>query len=128
MSNWNKLPRTWKMSERERRVIVEGINVIIGAVMGFVLVGAEGLPVFDFTALLVISVFVVVLILFMESSEYTLFCAVLTAAALIAFPYVTEDFLSLTKVPKLHPTLIIWAAMILLAQALPKQQADIETT
>lgn len=121
MAKWKEFPRSWKMSERERRVIVDGINIIIGAVLGFVLAGAEGLPVYDFAALLLISVCVVILILFLESSEYTLFCAGLTAAAILAFPFVTEDFLNLANVPKLQPTLAIWAAMILAAQLLPKQ-------
>lgn len=124
MANWYKIPKPGIMPAREHRVIIQGINVVIGAVLGFVLVGSEGLPVYDFGALLVISMVIVVLILYLESSEYILFHAALAAAAILAFPYVTEELFSLTRVPKLQPTLAIWAIMILLAQLVPHEKAE----
>lgn len=124
MSNWYKIPSSWRMSEREHKMVVDGINIVIGATLGFVLVGAEGIPDFDFAALLTISVAVVVLILYLEASEHTLFFAVLTALAIMAFPSITQDFLNLAKVPKLQPTLAIWATMIFVAQLLPKQSKN----
>ena len=124
MSNWYKIPKPGIMPAREHRIIIQGINVVIGAVLGFVLVGSEGLPVYDFGALLVISMVIVVLILYLESSDYVLFHAVLTAIAILSFPYVTEELFSLTKVPKLQPTLAIWAIMILLAQLIPHEEAE----
>ena len=112
------------MTEREYRANMEGINIVFGAVLGFVLVGAEGLPVFDFMVLLLMSVAVVVMILYLGSSEYKLYYAVLAAISIALFPYVAEDLFSLTHVPKLQPTLAIWAGITLIAEILPREKPD----
>ncbi len=127
MANWYKIPNHTRMTAREYLANVEGINIVFGAVLGFVLVGSETLPVFDFGALLIMSASIVVLILYLGSSEYKLFYALATGAAIIALPYVAEDLFSLTKVPKLQPTLAIWALMILGVEMLPHDDPHKET-
>jgi len=120
MSNWNKIPLTHRITEHEYRANVEGINIVFGAVLGFVLVGGEGLPLIDFVGLLLISATVVVLILYLGSSEYKLFYGVLVAVSIAAFPFISEDLFSLAKVPKLHPTLAVWAMMIVFVELTPR--------
>ena len=121
MAKWFHIPRGWVITEREYRANIEGINIVFGAVLGFVLVGAEGLPVWDFCALLVLSAAVVVMILYLGSSEYKLYYAVMTAVAIAALPFISEDLFSLAKVPKLQPTLAIWAVMVLLVELMPRK-------
>ncbi|WP_299191630.1 hypothetical protein [uncultured Erythrobacter sp.] len=116
------------MTQREYRANIEGINIVFGAVLGFVLVGAEGLPVFDFVLMLVMSASIVVLILYLGSSEYKLFYAVLTAATIIALPFIAEDLFSLTRVPKLQPTLAIWALMVAGVELIPRTQSEPDST
>ena len=127
MAKWHHFPRGWSMTEREYRANIEGINIVFGAVLGFVLVGAEGLPVLDFVALLMLSAAVVVMILYLGSSEYKLYYAVLTAISIAALPFVSEDLFSLAKVPKLQPTLAIWALMVLGVELMPRTSEDKNT-
>ena len=127
MSNWYKIPISRRMTEREYSANVEGINIVFGAVLGFVLVGAEGLPVLDFAILLTLSVAVVVMILYFGSSEYKLFYAVVAFAAIAALPYIAEEIFSLAKVPKLQPTLFIWALMILAVELMPRTKTTQES-
>ncbi|MEO1220540.1 MAG: hypothetical protein AAFY42_04205 [Pseudomonadota bacterium] len=127
MVKWYHIPRGWKVTEREYRANIEGINIVFGAVLGFVLVGAEGLPVFDFMALLMLSATVVIMILYLGSSEYKLYYAVLTALSIAALPFVSEDLFSLAKVPKLQPTLAIWALMVLGVELMPRAEPNAPT-
>jgi len=125
MSKWYKIPGSFsRMTEREYRANLNGINVVFGAVLGFVLVGAENLPVRDFAALLVLSSAIVVMIFYLESSEYKLFNIVTTGGAIAALPYVSEDMFELAKVPKLQPTLAIWALMVLGVELMPKEKPE----
>lgn len=124
MANWYKFPLTARMTEREYRANIDGINIVFGAVLGFVLVGAEDLPVIDFVALLCISVAIVVMILYLGSSEFKLFYAAAAGVAIAALPYVAEELFALTRIPKLQPTLAIWALMILGVELIPRQKPD----
>lgn len=128
MAKWHQIPRGWTVTDREYRANIEGINIVFGAVLGFVLVGAEGLPVFDFIALLMLSAGVVVMILYLGSSDYKLYYAVMTGVAIAALPFVSEDLFSLAKVPKLQPTLAIWALMVLAVELMPREKTDTPDT
>ncbi len=122
MSKWYRMPPTVAVTEREYRANVEGINIVFGAVLGFVLARADGLPVFDFMTLLLVSAAVVILILYLGSSEYVLFYTISTAGAIAALPLVLENALKLPSIPYLQPTLAIWAIMILLVEMLPRAE------
>ncbi len=121
MANWYKMPPSFRITEGEYKANVDGINIVFGAVLGFVLVGGEGLPVRDFAALLILSAAIVVMILYLGRSEYKLFYGVMTAVSIIAFPFIAEDFFKLARVPKLQPTLAIWAFMIVLVEIMPRE-------
>ena len=123
MANWYKLPPSFRITEREYRANIEGMNIVFGAVLGFVLVGAENVEVRDFIGLLVLSSAIVIMILYLGSSEYKLFNAGITALSIAFLPYIAIDLFDITEVPKLQPTLAIWALMVLLVETIPRAPA-----
>ena len=116
MAKWYKVPVHSKMSEGDYRAGLNALNIVFGAVLGFVLVGGEELPIFDFVALLAISALIVMLIQSIALSEYTLFSVAATAIVIYLLPEVAEDWFSLTRVPKLQPALATWAVMATLLE------------
>ena len=123
MANWYKMPPSFRITEREYRANIEGMNIVFGAVLGFVLVGAENVEVRDFIGLLVLSSAIVIMILYLGSSEYKLFNAAVTALSIAFLPYIAVDLFDITEVPKLQPTLAIWALMVLFVEMIPRAPA-----
>ncbi|QUL36494.1 hypothetical protein [Erythrobacter sp. JK5] len=120
MSNWYRIPPSFRITEREYRANIDGMNIVFGAVLGFVLVGAENVEVRDFIGLLMLSAAIVILILYLGSSEYKLFNATITAVSIAFLPYISVDLFDITEVPKLQPTLAIWALMVLGVELIPR--------
>ena len=110
------------MSEGDYRAGLSALNIVFGAVLGFVLVGGEDLPVLDFMALLGISAFIVMLIQAIALSEYTLFNIAMTAASIYYLPELAEEFFAIAKVPKLQATLAVWAGMAVLLELSPREK------
>lgn len=110
------------MSEGDYRAGLNALNIVFGAVLGFVLVGGEDLPVLDFMALLGISAFIVMLIQAIALSEYTLFNIAMTAASIYYLPELAEEFFAIAKVPKLQATLAVWAGMAVLLELSPREK------
>ena len=127
MSKWYKIPPTFRITEREYRANVDGINIVFGAVLGFVLAGTEGLPVHDFVTLLFMSATVVISILYLGSSDYRLFYGASTAVLIVALPFLLNDILQIKQVPALQPTLATWAIMIVLVELLPHEKNSSDT-
>ncbi len=123
MANWYKMPPSFRITEREYRANIDGMNIVFGAVLGFVLVGAENVAVRDFVGLLVLSSAIVIMILYLGSSEYKLFNASVTALSIAFLPYIAVDLFDITEVPKLQPTLAIWALMVLFVEMIPRAPA-----
>lgn len=121
MGKWYRMPPTFRVTEREYRANIEGINIVFGAVLGFVLARADGLPIYDFMSLLFLSALVVILILYLGSSEYRLFYGVSAAGSIAALPMITTSGLKIQTVPYLQPTLAVWAFMVLLVELLPRE-------
>ncbi|MEM8725915.1 MAG: hypothetical protein AAGE86_10380 [Pseudomonadota bacterium] len=128
MAKWYKIPPSFRITEREYRANIEGMNIVFGAVLGFVLVGAENVAVRDFIGLLVLSSAIVIMILYLGSSEYKLFNAVIVAVSIAFLPYVAVDLFDITEVPKLQPTLAIWALMVLIVEMIPREIENKETS
>ena len=63
MAKWYKLPTSSTMSEGDYRAGFNAMNIVFGAVLGFVLVGGQDLPIPDFMALLAISALLAMLIM-----------------------------------------------------------------
>lgn len=124
MSNWYKIPLSSTMKDGDYRAGLSALNIVFGAVLGFVLVGGESLPIFDFVALLAISAVVVMMIQSIALSEFTLFTIVITAGAIYLLPELAQEWFSLTKVPKLQPTLAVWAVMATILELSPREKPD----
>ena len=127
MAKWYKFPTNAHMADGDYRAGLNALNIVFGAVLGFVLVGGENLPIFDFVALLVISALIVMMIQSIALSDYTLFSIVFTAIAIAFLPQIAEEWFSLTRVPKLQPTLAIWAAMATILELSPREKPDSDT-
>ena len=115
------------MAEGDYRAGLNALNIVFGAVLGFVLVGGENLPIFDFVALLAISALIVMMIQSIALSDYTLFSILGTAIAIAFLPEIAEEWFSLTRVPKLQPTLATWAVMATILELSPREKPDDET-
>ena len=123
MAKWYKFPTSSTMSQGDYRAGLNAMNIVFGAVLGFVLVGGQDLPTRDFIALLAISAVLVMMIQSIVLSEYKLFAIVTTAVVIYYLPSMTENFFALTQVPKLQPTLGVWAAMAILLELSPREKA-----
>ena len=55
MANWYRLPSSSRMTEGEYQANIQGINIVFGAVLGFVLAEAGNLPPADFAIVLFVS-------------------------------------------------------------------------
>ncbi|MFB0613208.1 hypothetical protein [Aurantiacibacter poecillastricola] len=119
MAKWYAVPTTLRMSAGEYRANLTGLNVVFGAVLGFVLAGAEDLTTRDFVYLLVLSSAAVVTILYLGSSSYKLFYTILAVAVTILLPWLVESG-GLPAIPKLQPTIATWLAMVVFLELLPR--------
>jgi len=128
LANWYKIPTSSTMTDGDYRAGLSAMNIVFGAVLGFVLVGGEELPVLDFMALLGISAFVVMLIQAIALSQYTLFNIAMTAASIYFLPDLAEEWFNIAKVPKLQPTLAVWAGMAVLLELSPREKPATNTS
>ena len=126
MADWYKIPPSMRMTEGEYLANIRGLNVLFGAVLGFVLADSRALATDQFTFLLVLSAGIVVTILYLASSPYRLFYA-LTAAILIAtLPWVLGR-MGIPPIEKLQPTLAVWAAMVVGIEIMPRTKDKAST-
>lgn len=128
MAKWYKMPTGMRITEGDYRAGLNAMNIVFGAVLGFVLVGGEDLPVLDFVGLLAISGLIVMLIQSIALSPYKLFNVVTTGLVIFYLPKVAEDFFAIAEVPKLQPTLAVWAAMAVILELSPREKIDSEDT
>ena len=126
MAKWYKMPTGMTITEGDYRAGLNAMNIVFGAVLGFVLVGGEDLPVRDFVGLLAISGLIVMLIQSIALSPYKLFNITTTAMVIYFLPKVAEDFFSISAVPKVQPTHAVWAAMAVVLEISPREKTDSE--
>ena len=112
MAKWYKIPTQFRITEREYQANINGMNIVFGAVLGFVLAGAEGLPPMDFMFVLFVSALAVTMILYLGSTDYILFYGFLAGALIFALPLILAEQFKLKPIPYLQPTLIVWAVMV----------------
>ena len=122
-TKWWRMPPTFRITDGEYDANVRGMNILFGAVLGFVLADASDLAAFDFGLVLLRSASVVVMILYLAQSEYKLFYLISTAAAIAALPFVQTDVLGVDAIPQLQPTLAVWAMMVVVVEMMPRQRA-----
>lgn len=115
-----------RMSDREYRANLDGLNMFFGAVLGVVLSGTEGLSSTQFATLLVLSASTVVTILYVSASARRLSYAALGVLAVAGLPIVTSRMIGPNTIPAhLQPTLAVWLAFVILVEFAPREQQQI---
>lgn len=120
--------RIGRISEREYRANIDGLNIFFGAVLGFVLAGSETLDNFWFGMLLAMTSGIVVSILYITASEQRFTYSALALVLIGTMNTVLEDILpGANSVPaKLQPCLLVWALMTISVEFLPREKAEAE--
>jgi hypothetical protein len=118
------LKRPW-MTKREYRANLEGLNIVFGAVLGFVLAGAEALNSWGFARLLLLSVGAVVTILYISASKHRVVYAGLSVVIAIALPQIAQR-MDLVVPDKLMPTLLVWSLFAIVLEFAPRGAVEVE--
>lgn len=115
-----------QMSQREYRANINGINILFGAAIGFVLVGSETLDPLRFGFMLALVAGVVVSILYITASRHRLLYLVMSLVTSAILPTALGfTFGDPAMVPdKLQPTLIVWALMTAFIEFMPRAKAS----
>ena len=118
-----KIIESLRMSRREYRANIEGLNIFFGAVLGFVLAGSEALGDAWFAFLLVATAAVVITILYITASARRLSYAVLAVVLIASMERWLEPWLpdAASIPPKLQPTLLVWALMTIFVEFMPRE-------
>jgi hypothetical protein len=119
-----------RMTEREYRANIDGLNIFFGAVLGFVLAGSEALGDFWFGVLLVVTAGIVVSILYITASKQRLVYSALALGIILTLGEWLEPFLpGAASIPaKLQPTLAVWALLTILVEFLPREEREASET
>jgi hypothetical protein len=115
-----------RMTEREYRANIDGLNIFFGAVLGFVLAGAERLNDFWFGVLLALTAGIVVSILYITASKQRLAYSVLSLVLIASMGSWLEEFLpGASSIPaKLQPCLLVWALLTMSVEFLPREGGE----
>jgi hypothetical protein len=125
-----RLTAKMRMTEREYRANIDGLNIFFGAVLGFVLAGSETLDNIWFAILLATTAGIVISILYITASEQRAAYSVLALALIASMGAWLEDFLpGANSIPaKLQPCLMVWALMTISVEFLPREKAEAAET
>jgi hypothetical protein len=115
-----------RMTEREYRANIDGLNIFFGAVLGFVLAGSETLDNLWFGVLLAMTAGIVISILYITASEQRLGYSLLALGLVASMGIWLEDFLpGPTSIPpKLQPCLLVWTLLTISVEFLPREKAE----
>ncbi|WP_343628862.1 hypothetical protein [Roseateles sp.] len=107
-----------RMSKSEYQANMNGLNMFFGAVLGFVLTGAEKLNNWQFGFLLMSLAGVVITVLYISGSRHRLAYAALALFYAATFPEAMHFiFKGTVDVPdKIRPTLLVWIAMTVMVE------------
>jgi hypothetical protein len=73
---------------------------------------------------LFVSALAVIMILYLGSTEYTLFYGLSAGLMIYFLPAVLNDQLAINPIPYLQPTLTVWALMVVLVELLPREKDE----
>lgn len=116
------------MDHREYRANISGLQIVFGAVLGFVLAGAERFEPFDFGVLLLVTIGAVVSILYISASRRRIFYAVLALGYSLLLPLAVLRITGVQAPEKLAPTLLIWTLFQASIEFLPRRESAMEGT
>ncbi len=118
-----RLPRMLVPTESEVAANHAGMNMFFGAVLGFVMAGTERLESIEFAYVLFMVSGTVISILYVSASHQKFVYALLSIALILLLPRVVDPMLEAGEsLPdKLQPTLLVWTAMAMLVEFLPRR-------
>lgn len=112
-----------RMNAKERKANIDGLNIVFGAVLGFVLAATENMGTYDFSIILFYSATIVVTILYVTHSRFKWAYMAISFVAVATLPLAMERvFIEATsQIPeKLQPTFAVWWAMSILMEIWPR--------
>jgi hypothetical protein len=114
------------MSEKEYRANTDGLNIVFGATLGFVLAGAEALSNAAFSLVVIVTISVVVSILYISASNKRLTYSIYALVVIVAMPWMFRSLLGqdFAMPSKLQPTLAIWAIFSTMIEFAPRDQSS----
>ncbi|HYI40829.1 MAG TPA: hypothetical protein VE053_10965 [Allosphingosinicella sp.] len=124
-----RLAAKMRMTEREYRANIDGLNIFFGAVLGFVLAGSETLDNVWFGVLLAMTAGIVISILYITASVRRLTYSIVALFLIVSMSSWLEDFLPGTNsIPaKLQPCLLVWVLLTIAVEFLPRDRAEADT-
>lgn len=111
------------MDGREYAANLSGLQIVFGAVLGFVLANAEAFGAYDFGILLLITFSGVVSILYISASRHRLLYTGFAIALSLSVPWVVERITDVAAPEKLAPTLLIWTLFQAAVEFMPRRAA-----
>jgi cell division protein FtsW (lipid II flippase) len=127
----NRLIKPFRITVRESRANIDGLNIVFGAVLGFVLASTETMGTRDFAMTLFYSATLAIIILYVSHSKHRLIYALIAIGVVAALPFLlVENFVSsASRVPeKLQPTFAVWLVMTLMMEFWPREQDAVAKT
>ena len=110
------------MDGREYAANISGLQIVFGAVLGFVLAGAEAFDPVDFAVLLLTTFTGVVSILYISASRHRLLYTALAITLSLSLPWVVEQITDVAAPEKLAPTLLIWTLFQAAVEFMPRRK------
>ena len=107
-----------RISAREYQANLSGLNILFGAVLGFVLTGTETLDEWKFGFVLLTLAAFVVSILYISHSRHRLVYAIATLIGAMMLPELIDWALDGHGLlpDKVRPTLVVWTVMTILVE------------
>ncbi len=121
----NTLLKPFRITAREAGANISGLNIVFGAVLGFVLASTETMNVRDYSVTLFYSATLAILILYISHSKHRLIYALVSIAFVAGLPIILGEQLGSdpSKIPeKLQPTFAVWLVMTLMMEFWPRAQ------
>lgn len=121
----NGMIKPFRITALEARANISGLNIVFGAVLGFVLASTESMSTRDYSMTLFYSATLAILILYISHSPHRLVYAVVSIVFLAGLPIFLGDQLGTnsSEIPeKLQPTFAVWLVMTIMMEFWPRVQ------
>ncbi len=121
-----RVPAMLVTTESEYAAHLAAMNTFFGAVLGFVMAGAERLDEVEFSALLICVASIVISILYVAASAHKILYGLLTLGLIAALPRLMAPMLDMgEQLPaKLQATLLVWTMISIAIEFLPRRPDD----
>jgi uncharacterized membrane protein YgdD (TMEM256/DUF423 family) len=122
---FNGMIKPFRTTALEARANISGLNIVFGAVLGFVLASTESMGTRDYSITLFYSATVAILILYISHSKRRLIYTMVSIAFVAGLPIFLGDQFgsnSSTIPEKLQPTFAVWLVMTIMMEFWPRVQ------